>query len=316
MPQQTILIIDDDPVLVETLKEGLESLSYKVVAAYDGIQGVLQAHQSKPDVILLDFQMPAGGGASVYERLRGAADTRHMPIVFLTGASAHMLKETLHSTPHTYFLKKPATLAQISGVILMVLKTAPADAPAPAVRAPSFPAPSFPAPSFPAPAPAPEENIPFARPDPVKKQPKREPLSAAPNDCEVRVAPADAEVSGLARPDAFLRYFELGRAGFMRSIGLPYPELGGNRKLQIPVYETRCEYLAPCRVGDLLRVRTKLVWLGLASICFQHEVYGSGPAEKLVAQCLSRHVVLDGAWKPARLPKDIKALLQPHIREE
>jgi len=313
MPEQTILIIDDDPVLVETLKEGLESLSYKVVAAFDAVQGVLQAHQSKPDVILLDFQMPAGGGTGVYERLRGAADTRAIPIVFLTGTSAHTLKEALHSTPNTYFLKKPATLQQIAGVIVKVLK--PAQEPAPAPPAQALRAPDFPAPSFPGPAQA------FARPPALapaqaqEERPTRGPRPARPDECEVRVAPADAEVSGVARPDAFLRYFDLGRAAFMSSIGLPYPE-GLKGGLQIPAYEVRCEYLAPCRVAELLRVRTKLVWLGLASVCFQHEVYASGPAQKLVAQGLSRHAVLDGAWKPARLPKDVKALLQRHVRKE
>ncbi|MBI5244981.1 MAG: response regulator [Elusimicrobia bacterium] len=285
---QTILIIDDDQVLVETLKEGLESLQYKVVTAYDGLQGVLQAHQAKPDLIVLDFMMPAGGGASVYERLRGSSDTNNTPIVFLTGASAHMLKDKLRSTPFTFFLKKPATLEQIHHVIVKILKADPA--------APAQPQ-----------APAQASAQPPA--------PKAGTAEGA-HEFEVRVEPADCDSSGMIRHEAFFKYFEGGRAGLMKSIGLPYPELGVNRQLQIPVYEVRCEFMAPCAMGEALRVQTRLIWVGIASLCFEHEVYGSTAPEKLLAQAFSRHAVVDKTWRPARVPKDLKAVLQPHVREQ
>ncbi|MBI2362383.1 MAG: response regulator, partial [Elusimicrobia bacterium] len=75
MAEKSILIIDDDQALVAAIKEGLETLGFRVAAAFDGLQGVLQAHQAKPDAVMLDFNMPAGGGAGVYERLRSSTVT-------------------------------------------------------------------------------------------------------------------------------------------------------------------------------------------------------------------------------------------------
>ena len=60
---KTVLIIDDDQTLVAPLKDGLESIVYRVAVAFDGLQGILQAHQARPDVIILDFHMPGGGTA-------------------------------------------------------------------------------------------------------------------------------------------------------------------------------------------------------------------------------------------------------------
>src|SRR5437899_3133642 len=102
MADKTILIIDDDQTLVAPLKDGLESIGYRVAVAFDGMQGILQAHQAKPDVIILDFYMPGGGGRTVYERLRQAADTVSTPIIFSTVVSLEEVKGQITPTAHTY----------------------------------------------------------------------------------------------------------------------------------------------------------------------------------------------------------------------
>lgn len=121
MAEKSILIIDDDQVLVAAIKEGLETLGFKVSAAYDGLQGVLQAHQGRPDAVMLDFNMPAGGGAGVYERLRSSTVTAQTPIVFLTGATVEEVKKVIRSTPNTYFLKKPISVSQLRKVLDKIL---------------------------------------------------------------------------------------------------------------------------------------------------------------------------------------------------
>ena len=122
MSERSVLIIDDDQDLVSALKEGLETLGFKVAAAYDGLQGVMQAHQGKPDIIMLDFNMPAGGGSGVYERLRSSTDTVKTPIVFLTGATVEEVKKTIRSTPNTFFLKKPISVSQLRKVLEKIIK--------------------------------------------------------------------------------------------------------------------------------------------------------------------------------------------------
>lgn len=116
-----VLVIDDDQTLVAPLKEGLESMGFSVSVAFDGLQGILMAHMARPDLIFLDFHMPGGGGATVYERLRETPDTAETPIVFSTVVPVDELTGKIKRTPHTYFLKKPASLAQIVSTIAQVL---------------------------------------------------------------------------------------------------------------------------------------------------------------------------------------------------
>ncbi|HAH06074.1 MAG TPA: hypothetical protein DCM05_06020 [Elusimicrobia bacterium] len=314
MAQKTILVIDDDQIIVETLKEGLESLDYKVIAAYDGLQGVLQAHQGKPDLIILDFQMPAGGGSSVYERLRSATDTCHTPIVFLTGSTVQQVKEKIRSSPNTFFLKKPASLENIHAIIAKILGVQPSPIPGRSTQPPK-----------PASGPAQPMITPSQPPSALKAPPPPGlsqagtpavggRLAAGVHESEVLAVPADAEASGLIRHEVLLHWLENGRVGLMNSIGVSYPVLP--KGLSAPVYEVRCEYHAPCRVGDTVRIRTWLAWLGAASFCFQHEVLAKPAPERIVARAFSRHAVVDSAWRPARLPKDVLAVLRKNIIEQ
>ena len=120
MPR-TILIIDDDQTLVAPLKEGLESIGYRVAVAFDGLQGILQAHQTRPDLIILDFYMPGGGGSNVYERLRQANDTALTPIIFSTVVSSEEVKDRIWPSANTYCLRKRVGRGQVIAVLNSVL---------------------------------------------------------------------------------------------------------------------------------------------------------------------------------------------------
>lgn len=300
MSEQTILIIDDDHALVSGLKEGLEGQGFKVSIAYDGLQGVLQAHQSRPAAIILDFNMPAGGGASVYERLRGSTDTAAIPIIFMTGATVDEVKVKIRSTPKTYFLKKPASLTQLSSVLDKIL----GGAGAPAEAAPPEPKPAAANGSA---APAPAE-----RPAPQPAQARAAPGQGQRHEFETRVAYADTDALGIVYYGSYLRYFELGRTELLRSFGVRYRDFEKERKLHLPVVEARCQYLSPARYDDRLLVRTWLAWLGPASVCFQNEIV-QAETGTVVARGFSRHAVLDLRWRPVRLPEDLRALLAPRV---
>jgi len=57
-----ILIIDDDPDIVKLLRFKLSQEGYKVIAAVDAYNGIQSARREKPDLIILDIMLPAGGG--------------------------------------------------------------------------------------------------------------------------------------------------------------------------------------------------------------------------------------------------------------
>ena len=81
---QKILIVDDDPDLVEAVSIILESKGYDVVAAYDGVEGLKRARSENPDLIVLDVMMPNKDGYEVCKELKADEKYRAIPILLLT----------------------------------------------------------------------------------------------------------------------------------------------------------------------------------------------------------------------------------------
>ncbi|MBQ2615419.1 MAG: response regulator [Synergistaceae bacterium] len=81
--QRTLLLVDDDAVMIRTLREGL-STSYKVLPANSGANALKILARAKPDLILLDYEMPEMNGPQVLEALRANAETAGIPVMFLT----------------------------------------------------------------------------------------------------------------------------------------------------------------------------------------------------------------------------------------
>jgi DNA-binding response OmpR family regulator len=79
-----VLVIDDDPVILELLRVNFEIEGFEVVVAADGVEGLAKASGAKPDVILSDIMMPRMDGLEVVARLRVGAATRHIPIILLS----------------------------------------------------------------------------------------------------------------------------------------------------------------------------------------------------------------------------------------
>jgi len=80
----TILLIDDDPDFVEATCTVLESAPYKVLVAYNGKEGLTQARQARPDLVILDVIMPGEDGFRILERLRADPALAHIPVMMLT----------------------------------------------------------------------------------------------------------------------------------------------------------------------------------------------------------------------------------------
>lgn len=79
-----ILIVDDDPDLVEAVTMILESKDYDVIAAYGGIEGLEKAKTEEPDLIVLDVMMPDKDGYAVCKELKGDPQYSKIPILLLT----------------------------------------------------------------------------------------------------------------------------------------------------------------------------------------------------------------------------------------
>ena len=102
-----ILVIDDDPAIVDLLRFRLEELGHQVCVAMDAAGGLMQAAREKPDLITLDFKMPAGDGAKLYARLRVNNITAKMKVIFISGMSEADLERSIPKGPDIRFLPKP-----------------------------------------------------------------------------------------------------------------------------------------------------------------------------------------------------------------
>jgi DNA-binding response OmpR family regulator len=84
MPDGTVLVVDDDPVIVTLLRVNFEMEGYHVLAADGGEAGLVQARTGQPDVIVMDVMMPGVDGIEVARRLKADDQTRAIPIILLS----------------------------------------------------------------------------------------------------------------------------------------------------------------------------------------------------------------------------------------
>jgi CheY-like chemotaxis protein len=86
MPQKPrILVVDDDAPILLLMRNVLREFGFEPVEAASGMQAIEEARQRKPDLILLDRNMPGMSGDDVLRALRGEPQLASVPIVILSG---------------------------------------------------------------------------------------------------------------------------------------------------------------------------------------------------------------------------------------
>jgi two-component system alkaline phosphatase synthesis response regulator PhoP len=80
----TVLVVDDDPVIVRLLQVNFEMEGYRVITAHDGAEGLRRARDDRPDLVLLDVMMPKMNGLQVATALKDDPDTTDIPLVLLS----------------------------------------------------------------------------------------------------------------------------------------------------------------------------------------------------------------------------------------
>ena len=100
-----ILVIDDDPVFLWTIR-GYLSDAYDVKVANSALDGIRYLSSNKPDLILLDYEMPVTNGDTVAQMLSNSEETKDIPVMFLTGKSdKETIMRVMALKPAGYLLK-------------------------------------------------------------------------------------------------------------------------------------------------------------------------------------------------------------------
>lgn len=114
--QRTLLLVDDDAVMIRTLREGL-STSYKVLPANSGANALKILARAKPDLILLDYEMPEMNGPQVLEALRANPETANIPVMFLTAKTDTESLAKIDALKPQGHMIKTLPLTEIKGII-------------------------------------------------------------------------------------------------------------------------------------------------------------------------------------------------------
>ncbi len=120
--KQLILVVDDDPDLVESVSMKLESENYRVAKAYDGVEAMDRIKQERPELIILDVMMPRKNGYTLCDELKTSEEYRDISVVLLTAVA-----EAVTSTSYTHmdgkntladdYIPKPIELDRLMEIV-------------------------------------------------------------------------------------------------------------------------------------------------------------------------------------------------------
>ena len=101
-----ILVIDDEPEILDVTRKRLEAAGFKVVTAETGLDGLKKARSEKPDLIVLDLILPGLSGYQICAMLKGDQNYREIPILMLSARSQENdVKEGMRVGAEAYMMK-------------------------------------------------------------------------------------------------------------------------------------------------------------------------------------------------------------------
>ncbi len=121
-PKKRILLVDDDPEIVESMRLALETKGYQILVARDGNQGLAMAEREDPDLVILDMMMPKRSGFLVLERLRR---TRRVPIrvIMITANEGSRHKAYAEMLGVDDYIRKPFAMDRLMESVNRLLST-------------------------------------------------------------------------------------------------------------------------------------------------------------------------------------------------
>jgi len=108
----TVLIIEDNDKNMKLARDVLQAKGYQTLEAVSGEEGVKLAKEKKPDLVLMDIQLPGINGIEAFRQIRGDAKTRGIPVVALTASVTPTDRSAIAAAGFDAFLGKPINLKE------------------------------------------------------------------------------------------------------------------------------------------------------------------------------------------------------------
>jgi len=125
---------------------------------------------------------------------------------------------------------------------------------------------------------------------------------------ELRVRYADTDPMGWAYYGQYMRWFEIGRAEMLRSLGRSYREVEEQDQVRLPVLDARCRYFRGARYDENITVETGVLEQGRVTIRFGYRIVGEDGVR--CALGYTEHCVTDLEARPVRPPGTLVAILE------
>ena len=125
MYKANVLIIDDEPDLVELLKYNLAKEGYKVEFAFNGFDGLRASEVFKPDLLILDIMLPDINGYEVCKRMKRTANFSAVPVIFLSAKQEEVDKVLGFESGAEDYITKPFSVAELLARVRTILKRVP-----------------------------------------------------------------------------------------------------------------------------------------------------------------------------------------------
>ncbi|WP_165244699.1 response regulator [Paludisphaera soli] len=122
--QRTILLVDDDHEIVESMRTILENRGYRILVARDGNSGLMVAERENPDLLILDMMMPKKSGFLVLEKLRSRPGGL-IPTIMITGNEGSRHRAYAEMLGVRDYIRKPFAMEKLVRSIDKVLGVAP-----------------------------------------------------------------------------------------------------------------------------------------------------------------------------------------------
>ena len=124
MSAKTILYVEDNEMNRQIVRDLLKRTAYKLLEAHDGEAGVAMALEHRPDMILMDIQLPKISGMEATRRLRADPATAHTPIVTITSFALSGDEQKAKEAGATAYLAKPYSPRDLMALIRKLLPEA------------------------------------------------------------------------------------------------------------------------------------------------------------------------------------------------
>ena len=121
MSGKTILYVEDNELNRKIVRALLKRTAYRLIEAFDGEAGVALALEARPDLILMDIQLPKISGIEAMRRLRAEAATAATPMIALTSFALSGDEQKAKEAGATAYLPKPYSPFELLGLIRKLL---------------------------------------------------------------------------------------------------------------------------------------------------------------------------------------------------